>query len=67
MIEWKKGDPPRDGKTYLVCEKWPYCHVVNLEMVAGIEVWMNSLGCWRDCNDAGFLFYAEINPPEVEK
>lgn len=65
MIEWKQGEPPRDGKWYLVLHAQGVIDcMAYLPDTEGASAWWNTTDLFVDACDFGPDYWAEINLPE---
>ena len=60
MIEWNKGEPPRDGEDYLVIIDGGYIDVLRF----ADDAWENSSGAIIADDDFEPLYWSEINMPD---
>lgn len=64
MIEWKQGEPPRDGKWYLVLH-WNVADVMAYEQYEeGSGAWWNGTSSFVNDDDFRPDYWAEINLPD---
>lgn len=65
MIEWKQGEPPRDGKWYLVLHAGEVMDIMAcITYDDGESEWWNSINSFVDDDDFSPDYWAEINLPD---
>lgn len=65
MIEWNKGEPPRDGKWHLVLHSGDTIDTITHTGDGyGLDGWWNVFGMFIDSSDFEPDYWAEINLPD---